>query len=88
MNEKNKRTNKTTEEHLSRLLDKLVQTCIDYINENDLKDMDEISFKVDTLQTSANFGYWTPATDAAISAYEVVEDEKGKMVSKFIGECM
>ena len=79
----------TTNEHLSELQDILVQVCINYINENKLTDIDEISFSADSLQCSARFGEWVPATDSYIRAvgYEKINDEKNNYcVRKKIGD--
>ena len=58
----------TTENDLKELLEILVQTTIDFINERGLKDIDAIGFGADSLQESAKWGEWTPATDANIHA--------------------
>ena len=79
----------TSNEHLSELQDILVQVCINYINENKLTDIDEISFSADSLQCSARFGEWVPATDSYIRAvgYEEINDEKNNYcVRKKIGD--
>lgn len=69
----------TTHEHLSELQDILVQVCINYINENKLTDIDEISFSADSLQHSARFGEWVPATDSFIKAVGVEEVQDGDL---------
>jgi hypothetical protein len=69
----------TTSEHLSELQDILVQVCINYINENKLTDIDEISFNADSLQHSAHFGGWVPATDSFIKAVGVEEVQDGDL---------
>jgi hypothetical protein len=69
----------TTSEHLSELQDILVQVCINYINENKLTDIDEISFNADSLQHSAHFGEWVPATDSFIKAVGVEEVQDGDL---------
>ena len=79
----------TSNEHLSELQDILVQVCINYINENKLTDIDEISFSADSLQCSARFGEGVPATDSYIRAvgYEEINDEKNNYcVRKKIGD--
>ena len=79
----------TSNEHLSELQDILVQVCINYINENKLTDIDEISFSADSLQCSARFGEWVPATDSYIRAvgYEETNDGKNNYgVRKKIGD--
>jgi hypothetical protein len=58
----------TTEKDLSELLDVLVQTIIDFINERNLTDIDSIGFGADGLQESADAGEWIAYTDANIYA--------------------
>ena len=79
----------TTEDQLSELQDILVQVCINYININGLTDIDEIAFNADSLQRSAHFGKWVPATDSYIRAvgYEETNDGKNNYcVRKKIGD--
>ena len=79
----------TTEDQLSELQDILVQVCINYININGLTDIDEITFSADSLQRSAHFGKWVPATDSYIRAvgYEEINDGKNNYcVRKKIGD--
>lgn len=71
----------TTNDNLYSLTEQLVQLCINFINNNNLTDIDEINFKVDSLQKSAKYGHWTPESDACLNAYKI---ENGKR--KFIGE--
>ncbi len=71
----------TTKKDLSELLEILVQTTIDFINERDLTDIYSISFGADDLNTSAKHGEWTCATDASIFAYGLGDEEiNGKTV--------
>lgn len=53
-------------EHIKELQEKLVQTCIDYINEKGLKDIYSVSFSADSLDVSAEHKQWVPATDSYI----------------------
>ena len=79
----------TKETHLSELEEILVQVCINYIKENNLTDIDEIAFNADSLQQSARFGKWTPATDAYLRAVGLVPEEYKETeiyVRKKIGE--
>lgn len=79
-----KRPNKTTKEHVNELHKILVQTCINYINENNLHDIEEIVFSADSLQTSADYNEWTPATDSSITAYGLnLNDLKNGLVEKY-----
>ena len=48
----------------SKLHDRLVQTCIDYINETGDKTTDRVEFNADCLQASAKHGKWCPCTDS------------------------
>lgn len=56
----------TTKEDIKELLEILVQETIDFINERGLKDIWSVGFSADDLQTSAEYGEWTPATDASL----------------------
>lgn len=51
-----------------KLQERLVQTCIDFINEhkNDeqVKEIQMVEFKADNLQTSAKVGSWQSETDS------------------------
>ncbi len=76
----------TTHEQTRQLQDILVQTCIDFINENGLKDIDLVSFSADSLQESARFNEWTPATDSFLEIEGIEKSEKdgGYEVRRFI----
>jgi hypothetical protein len=56
----------TTEKDMKELLEILVQTTIDFINERGLTDIYSVEFGADDLQGSAKFGEWEPCTDASI----------------------
>lgn len=43
---------------------KLVQCCIDFINENDDETIETVSFNADNLQLSAKAKTWQPGTDS------------------------
>ena len=74
-----------THEQTRQLHDILVQTCIDFINENGLKDVDEVHFNADSLQTSAKYDEWTPDTDSFLEVDGVEYDDKIKFhVRRFI----
>ena len=82
----------TKTEDIRDLLDILVQTTIDFINERGLKDIDAVGFGADSLQESAKYEEWTPATDASIHVtgigYETSKDGTKFAVVKKIGEYM
>ena len=67
----------TTKEDIGELLEILVQETIDFINERGLKDIWSVGFSADELQTSAEYGEWTPATDASLYVSGMGK-EKGK----------
>lgn len=74
-----------THEQVRQLHDILVQTCIDFINENGLKDVDEVHFSADALQTSAKYNEWTPETDSFLEVDGIEYDDEIKFnVRKFI----
>ena len=58
-----------------KLQERLVQTCIDFINEHkddeQVKKIEMVNFRVDCLQESAKYGEWQPCTDSYCSLYGV-----------------
>jgi hypothetical protein len=56
----------TTHDDIRELQDRLVQTCIDFINEKGLTDIYDVSFNADSLAESAEYGSWQPCTDSYI----------------------
>ena len=67
----------TTKKDMKELLEILVQTTIDFINERGLTDIYSVGFGADDLQGSAKFGEWEPCTDASIHITGTGK-EKGK----------
>lgn len=67
----------TTGKDMKELLEILVQTTIDFINERGLTDIYSVGFGADDLQGSAKFGEWEPCTDASIHVTGLGK-EKGK----------
>lgn len=67
----------TTEKDMKELLEILVQTTIDFVNERGLTDIYSVSFGADDLQGSAKFGEWAPCTDASIGVNGIGK-EKGR----------
>lgn len=57
----------TTQENINELHHILVQTCLDYMVEHGLTDIDEIDFNVDGLSSSYKYKEWTPATDSSLT---------------------
>lgn len=68
-----------TQEQLSEMHNLLVQTVIDYLRTNNITNVDEVTFSADGLQTSIEYGAWTPATDSGLRLYGY-EDGKNKLV--------
>ena len=58
-----------------KLQERLVQTCIDFINEykddEQVRQIERVEFSVDCLQESAKHGEWQPCTDSYCSLYGV-----------------
>lgn len=87
----------TTTVDIMELQHRLVQTCIDFIKEKNLTDIDAVRFNVDGLEDSIEFGEWTPGMDSYIGV-EGLQDKtcigkggkpyKSHRVRKFIGEYM
>lgn len=62
---------------IAELQEKLVQTCIDFMNEKNIDDVDEIAFRADMLHESAACGSWQPCTDSTIAAWRTDTDKLG-----------
>ena len=54
---------------------RMVQLCIDFINERNLTDINEVNFGADGLQSSAKCGEWSPSTDSSLSLIGIQEEE-------------
>lgn len=87
----------TTTDDIKELQQRLVQTCIDFVKEKNLTDIDAVRFNVDGLTRNAiEFGEWVAAMDSYIGVEGLQEDtytgKSGKpytfRVRKFIGEYM
>jgi hypothetical protein len=87
----------TTTNDIKELQQRLVQTCIDFVKEKNLTDIDAVRFNVDGLERNAiEFGEWVAAMDSYIGVEGLQEDTYiGKSgnpytfrVRKFIGEYM
>lgn len=67
----------TTKKDMKELLEILVQTTIDFVNERGLTDIYSVGFGVDNVQSSADAGEWTCSTDASINV-DGMGKEKGR----------
>jgi len=76
----------TTKENVKELQEQMVQLCIDYLNANNLDDVEEVQFTADMLQVSKKHGKWSSATDSFIEVYGFQDDENGIKVRKLVGE--
>ena len=85
--EKKESKNKTTDVLIAKLQDRLVQCCIDFINENNLGDLERVDFNADGLQISSEFGKWSPSTDSFISGSEFVEENGYPVMKGFVKYC-
>jgi di/tripeptidase len=59
----------STHKDIRDLQNVLVQAVIDFVNDRKLTDIEEVSFGMDNVQSSAEYGEWVPATDSSINAY-------------------
>jgi hypothetical protein len=57
---------KMREEDLYYLWESMVQTIIDVCKEKKLNEIDELSFSIDDLKSSIEYGRWVPASDASL----------------------
>lgn len=77
----------TTIDNIKALQERLVQTTIDYIKENNLTDIYDVSFSVDGLEGNAiEFGEWTPCMDSSISVEGLQDEGDGYRSRALIGE--
>ena len=81
----------TTKENITELHNLLVQTCLDYMREHNLTDIDEINFSADGLSgLSYEAGEWTPNTDSSLEVIGLEEEEwegrSGKKYKKCCGK--
>lgn len=77
----------TTINNIKELQERLVQTTIDYIKENNLTDIYDVSFSVDGLEGNAiEFGEWTPCMDSSISVEGLQDEGDGYRSRALIGE--
>lgn len=65
----------TTKENINELHHLLVQTCLDYMKEHKLTDIDEIQFSANGLSSSYESGEWTPATDSSLEVIGLEMEE-------------
>lgn len=83
-NEMENYENPTMDNHLTyKLHEKLMQTVIDFLVENNITDVDEISFGADSLQVSKGYRKWTPATDSSLTLIGY-QDGKRKKINNSI----
>ena len=54
---------------------RLIKTCIDYIKEIGDEHIDEVNFRVDSLQCSAEAGEWRPESDSCCIIFGIQEDK-------------
>lgn len=67
----------TKKEDIKELQERLVQLCIDFIDERNLTDINEVSFHVDGLCNNAQeFHEWVPQMDSHIAIYGLQETGK------------
>lgn len=76
----------TKKEDIKELQERMVQLCIDFLNERNLDDVEEIMFSADMLQFSREYNEWTPMTDSFIDVYGNQLDENNHVVRKKIGD--
>lgn len=73
---------KTKQSDIRDLHNLLVQTCINFIKERELFDINEVSFGVDGLEEGVEYGEWTPGVDSSISVVGLQDDGKSWTDSK------
>lgn len=56
---------------------KIVKSVIDFCNKNNLDDVDEVTFSIDSLKCSLTYGDWHPGSDSVL----IFRDEDGNKIS-------
>ncbi len=78
---------KTTTKDIRELQERLVQTCIDFINEKGVDDIWGVEFNADDLQSSAKVGKWVPFTDSYLCLEGITDGDKDNLPKRYtIGE--
>ena len=77
----------TTKKDIEDLQGRLVQCCINFVNERGLTDIYRVEFNADELFESAKSGEWMPCTDSYLGV-EGLKGENGVIVTYKIGESM
>ena len=73
--------NPTTDNKLAfQLHEKLVQTVIDFMVENNIDDIEEVQFNADSLQISKQYRKWTPATDSGLTLIGYQDGKRKKII--------
>lgn len=66
-----------------KLQERLVQTCIDFINEHkddeQVKQIEIVEFNIDNLQESAKYGEWHPCTDSYCALHGTKTESLGSI---------
>lgn len=57
-------------EQINDFHDKLMDFVINYLRDNNIDNVDIISFSVDGLNMSVKHGEWIPFTDSSLSVYD------------------
>lgn len=55
-----------SKEQINNLHELLVSTVINYLNDNNIKEVEEVDFSVDCLNDSVKYNKWVPSTDSSI----------------------
>lgn len=86
----------TTNDDIKELQQRLVQTCIDFVRTQNLRDINTVRFNVDGLENIIDFREWRPGMDSYICVEGLQEEtytsSSGEPYTsktrKFIGENM
>ena len=68
--------NVMSQEQISELHELLVSTVINYLNDNNIKEVEEVDFSVNCLSDSVKCHEWVPSTDSSISICGYEDSER------------
>lgn len=68
---------KSKHKNTVELQEVLVQAVINYLKENNIENVDGVSFLVDGLEASVAEGKWHPSTDSSLTLTGIKYDKNG-----------
>lgn len=71
-----------SKEVYKKLHEDLVQYVLDWVKQSNNTEVDAVYFSADDLQTSAEYGHWTPATDSSLTVEQWTDEGRLQVFSE------